>query len=151
MRTSDHGLQHIMESEGCRLDAYPDPGSGGTPWTIGVGHTGGVRPGDRCTMEEAMAWLRADVAWAEEAVSGQVRVPLSQRQFDALVSFVFNVGAGQFGSSTLLRLLNQGDHAGAAAQFERWTRAAGRVLPGLVKRRAAERAMFEGGTGKEAA
>ncbi len=156
MRISDRGLEHITASEGCRLEAYPDPGTApphgnGEPWTIGVGHTGGVKPGDTCTMEQAMAWLRSDVAWAEAAVNRRITVPLAQSQFDALVSFVFNVGESQFGTSTLLRLLNAGDYRGAAAQFDRWNLAGGRVMPGLVRRRAEERAMFEEGIGREAA
>lgn len=144
MNISDEGLQLITEAEGLRLAAYPDPGTNGEPWTIGVGHTGGVKPGDECTEDQAMDWLRADVAWAEAAVRNNVGVKLSQGQFDALVSLVFNIGAGQFGNSALLRLLNEGDYAGAAAQFSRWTKAGGHDMPGLVTRRARERAMFEG-------
>lgn len=145
MQLSDKGLHFIMAHEGVRLAAYPDPGSGGEPWTIGVGHTGGVRPGDTCTMDQAMAWLRSDVAWAEAAVNSQCRAPLTQDQFDALVDFTFNEGTGNFSSSTLLRLLNADppDYEGADRQFARWNQAAGRVLPGLVTRRADEAAMFE--------
>lgn len=145
MRTSDKGLHFIMAHEGVRLEAYPDPGTGTEPWTIGVGHTSGVREGDTCTMDEAMAYLRQDVGVAEDAVNRLVNVALTQDQFDALVDFTFNEGAGALASSTLLRLLNAGDYAGADKQFARWNLANGRVLPGLVTRRADEAALFNGG------
>lgn len=151
MKTSDNGLALIRESEGCVLQAYPDPGSGGEPWTIGIGHTGGVRPGDRCSEAQAMAWLRADAVDAENGVSRAVKVPLAQHQFDALVSFTFNLGAGALAGSTLLRRLNEGDTAAASAQFPRWVKAGSQTLPGLVKRRARERWMFDGGDWREIA
>lgn len=142
--TSGRGLQLIKVSEGLATEAYPDPGNRvtGEPWTIGYGHTHNVRRGDTCTEDQATEWLCADLATAESAVRRLVEVPLTQMQFDALVSFVFNVGARAFGNSTLLRLLNAGDTAGAAGQFRRWNRGADGVLPGLVIRRAAERDMF---------
>jgi lysozyme len=142
MKTSDEGRERIAAHEGLRLVAYPDPGTGGDPWTIGVGHTGGVRPGDRITREQAMRYLAEDLATAEAAITAAVRVPLTQNRFDALVSLVFNIGAGAFRSSTLLRLLNMGDYAGAAAQFLRWNKAGGREMPGLTRRRADERDLF---------
>lgn len=144
MKTSDRGLHFIMAHEGVRLEAYPDPGTGGEPWTIGVGHTSGVRQGDTCTMDQAMAYLRQDVGVAEDAVNRLVNVALTQEQFDALVDFTFNEGPGALASSTLLRLLNAGDYAGADRQFARWNFANGRVLPGLVTRRADEAALFQG-------
>ena len=143
MKTSEKGLQLIAGFEGLRLAAYPDPGTGGEPWTIGYGHTDGVRPGDRCTEAQAMGWLQDDVRFAEAAVARNVTVALEQNQFDALVSFTFNLGAGAFAQSTLLRLLNRGDYAGAAGQFGRWVHVGAAVLHGLVRRRAAERALFE--------
>ena len=103
-----------------------------------------MRRGDTCTAEQATAWLREDVQWAEAAVGTLVKVPLTQPQFDALVSFVFNVGHGAFGRSTMLSRLNAGDYQGAADQFPAWNRGASGVLPGLVARRAAERALFLG-------
>lgn len=99
--------------------------------------------GQTITQQQADDYLRRDVRQFERAVARQVRVPLTQGQFDALVSFAFNLGEGALAQSTLLRLLNAGDYAGAAAQFDRWNKAGGRVLPGLVRRRAAERALFE--------
>lgn len=154
MQTSEEGLALIKEHEGVRLHAYPDPGSvDGNPWTIGYGHTRGVKRGDTCTLEQADAWLREDVRAAEAAVLRLVKVPLTQSQFDALVSFVFNVGADEdtdtvaegLGDSTLLRMLNSGDYHGAAVQFERWTKNDGRVMAGLVRRRKSERDLFETG------
>lgn len=146
MQTSDRGLEFIKHHEGLETKAYPDPGSAdGNPWTIGVGHTNGVKKGDTCTVEQAMAWLREDVHGAEAAVNRLVKVALTQDEFDALVSFVFNVGAGAFENSTLLRLLNAGDYDGAAAQFKRWNKNDGRVMAGLTRRREAEARMFEFG------
>lgn len=142
--TSDAGLALIKAAEGLETAAYPDPGNRvtGEPWTIGYGHTRGVRRGDTCSEEQATVWLREDLHAAEGAVRHLVDVPLSQGQFDALASFVFNVGPSAFGTSTLLRLLNGGDAAGAAEQFKRWNRGADGPLPGLVIRRAAERTLF---------
>ena len=142
--TSEAGVDLIKASEGLETSAYPDPGNRvtGEPWTIGYGHTRGVHRGDSCTEAQATAWLREDLRAAEGAVRHLVDVPLGQGQFDALASFVFNVGPSAFGNSTLLRLLNAGDAAGAAGQFKRWNRGADGVLPGLVARRAAERALF---------
>jgi lysozyme len=143
MQTSANGLAFIRDHEGCELHAYPDPGSGGEPWTIGVGHTGGVKPGDTCTMEQAMQWLKEDVQEAEEAVNRLVKVELSQDQFDALVSLVFNIGGGNFAKSTLLKKINALNFEGAADEFPRWNRAAGRVMAGLTKRRHAEQSLFQ--------
>lgn len=148
MKLSDVGLAHLKSFEGLRLDAYPDPGShDGLPITIGYGSTttiGGAawHLGDRITEAEAAHLLRRDVTVAEIAVNRLVQVPLTQSQFDALVSFCFNVGEEAFASSTLLRLLNAGEYDGAAAQFGRWIYNDGRVLAGLQRRRAAEATLF---------
>lgn len=149
----------IKKYEGLRLVAYPDPGSrDGTPWTIGWGHTYNVKPGDRCTEGQAEMWLDADISDATAIVDKFVRVPISLQQKDALISFVLNVGAGRrraadgFGElksgqpSTMLRKLNAGDYTGAAAQFSAWIYNDGHILPGLVKRRGEERALFLAGT-----
>src|SRR5262245_12639546 len=101
MKTSQAGMGLIEEFEGCILHAYPDPATGGAPWTIGYGHTAGVQPGDTCSREQALDWLRKDLAWAEAAVNRLVAVPLEQHQFDALVSFTFNLGQGALAQSTL--------------------------------------------------
>lgn len=140
MKTSPLGVALIKQFEGLRTCAYLDAAG---IWTIGYGHTGeGVRSGVRVDAAQAEALLHEDLAAAEEAVRALVTQPLAQPSFDALVSFVFNLGAAAFGGSTLLRKLNAGDLEGAAAEFERWRYAGGRVLPGLLRRRIAERTLF---------
>ncbi len=141
MRTSENGLALIRQAEGLRLRAYKCPAG---VWTIGFGTTAGVKEGQVITKERAEELLRDDVKRFEDQVLRLVKAPLTQGQLDALVSFTYNLGAANLGNSTLLRLLNAGDYRGAAAQFDRWTKAGGKELPGLVKRRAAERALFEG-------
>ena len=143
MHISEAGLALIRQFEGLRLLAYKC--AAGVP-SIGYGHTRTAKMGQSITQERAEELLREDVARFEAAVSRLVTVPLSQGQFDALVSFAFNLGAKALEKSTLLRLLNAGDYYGAAAQFDRWVYASGKKLSGLVKRRAAERALFEGKT-----
>lgn len=140
---SPNGVALTKQFEGCDLDVYPDPATRAEPYTCGYGHTGpDVKKGARVTQAQADAWLAADLAKAAAVVNASVTVPLTQNQFDALTDFVFNVGAGNFRASTLLRLLNKSDYAGAADQFPRWGLAAGKVMPGLVRRRNAERALF---------
>ncbi len=141
MSVSEAGLELIRECEGFRAEAYRDAVG---LWTIGYGHTGNVRAGDRITRAEGEALLRLDAGCAAESVGRVVAVPLRQGQVDALVSFVFNLGAPALEGSTLLRKLNAGDAAGAAAEFPKWCHAGNAVLPGLVTRRARERALFEG-------
>lgn len=133
----------VRQFEGCRLAAYICPA--GVP-TIGVGRTRGVKMGDRCSVQQADLWLTEDLQDAEAAVSSLVKVPLSQGQFDALVSFVFNLGASAFTKSTLLKRLNAGLPVAAADEFKRWVYSGGVRLKGLVDRRAAEEAMFRAGT-----
>lgn len=143
MQTSQVGIDAIKDFEGVRLKAYDD---GVGVWTIGVGHTAGVKRGDVITMAQVDEFLRSDLKDAEDAVNNSVKVPLTQGQFDSLVSFVFNLGAGAFRGSTLLKKLNAGDYVGAGDEFLKWNKAGGRVMAGLVKRRAAERTMFLTGT-----
>ena len=140
MNISERGLDLIKEFEQCRLEAYQD--SVGI-WTIGWGHIRGVKQGDTCTQEEADAWLQEDVASAEGCVSGAATVPLTQLEFDALCSFVFNLGCTALRNSTLLKKLNASDYDGAAAEFRKWNHAAGVELAGLTRRRLAERELFE--------
>jgi GH24 family phage-related lysozyme (muramidase) len=135
------GLRLLKSFEGLRLDAYQD--SVGV-WTIGYGTTTGVRPGMRITAAQAEALLKRDLQIFERTVSENVNVPLTDDQFSALVSFTYNVGGSAFANSTLLRLLNQKDYQGAADQFLRWDKAGGSALPGLTRRRQAERALFLG-------
>lgn len=129
--------------EGCRLTAYPDPATGGAPWTIGYGHTKDVNEGATCTKAQAVAWLKEDVQWALAEVHRDVKVTLTDEELAALVDFVFNVGGTNFLHSTLLRKLNNGDHEGAAEEFEKWDMAAGKHMAGLLRRRQAEAAMFQ--------
>jgi len=139
------GLDLTIASEGMRLTAYPDPGTGADPWTIGVGHTGpDVYPGRTISVEEGHQLLHDDVQEAVATVKNLVKVPLTQGQFDALVDFTFNCGAGNLGRSTLLKLLNAGDYNGASDHFSDWVKAGGRVLPGLVTRRENEERIFDG-------
>lgn len=140
MLPSQQAVNLVKASEGCRLTAYTD--SVGV-LTIGYGHTGGVRPGQTITQEQADAFLVHDLATAAAAVSRHVVVPLNQNQFDALTSFVFNLGEGALERSTLLKLLNQRNYQAAAAQFPVWCMADGQALRGLIERRAKERTLFE--------
>lgn len=144
MNISAAGLALIKQFEGLKLAAYPDPGTGGEPYTIGYGHTGGVKRTDTCTLAQASAWLQGDVQGAVRALADMIAVPVTQGQFDACVSLAYNIGISAFRGSTLLRLLNASRYQAAADEFTRWNRAGGKVLPGLVKRRAAERALFLG-------
>ncbi len=139
MKTSAAGLALIEQFEGLRLEAYQD---GAGVWTIGYGHTLDVFKGDTCTQEQAAEWLTEDVAEAEDSVNSLVKVPLSQSQFDALVSFAFNLGGQSLATSTLLRDLNGGSYTLAASQFPRWDNVAGKPSPGLLKRRTAEQELF---------
>lgn len=144
MKTSDNGIALLKKFEGVKLHAYKDAVG---VWTIGYGHTSmagdpTVTAGLTITQAEAEDILRSDLVKYEKPVNELVKVPLTQNQFDALVSFTYNLGAGNLKSSTLLRKLNAGDYEGAAAQFAVWDKASGRVLNGLVTRRAAEAALF---------
>ncbi len=145
MTTRQQGTAAIKAHEGLRLQAYPDPASGGEPWTIGWGHTGGVKRGDIITIEQAEQFLAEDIETAQRGIRGLVKVPLTEGQLWALTSFVFNLGVSALAKSTLLRKLNARDYAGAANEFGRWINAAGKPMPGLVRRRSEERAMFLSG------
>jgi len=138
-RISDSGLEMLKQFEGLRLKAYQD--SAGV-WTIGYGHTKTAYPGMVITRSEAERLLRQDLQRFEKGVRDRVSVPLTQNQFDALVSFSFNVGVGAFSKSTLLKRLNQKDYAGAKQEFRRWVYAGGRRLQGLVNRRNREARLF---------
>lgn len=147
MQISDNGFELIKRFEGCSLTAYPDPASGAEPWTIGYGWTHPVdgRPihaGMTIKQETAERLLKTGLVSYESDVSRLVNVGLTQGQFDALVSFTYNLGARSLSTSTLLRKLNAGDYTGAADELLRWNKAGGRVLNGLTRRREAERALF---------
>ncbi|MCG3471446.1 lysozyme [Xenorhabdus bovienii] len=142
MKISNKGLVFIQQWEGLKLKAYPDPATGGIPWTIGYGHTKDVKPGQVITEQQAEAFLHEDLHPIYITLEAAVKVPLTQGQFDALCSFIFNCGAGNFVRSTLFKKLNAGDYASAAAEFPRWNKAAGKVMNGLTRRRASEQQMF---------
>ncbi|CAH3750667.1 Lysozyme RrrD [Enterobacter cloacae] len=144
MQTSEKGIALIKQFEGCKLTAYQD--SVGV-WTIGYGWTQPVegkpiRAGMTIKQETAERLLKTGLVSYESDVSRLVKVGLNQGQFDALVSFTYNLGARSLSTSTLLRKLNAGDYAGAADEFLRWNKAGGKVLNGLTRRREAERALF---------
>ncbi|MFM0315951.1 lysozyme [Paraburkholderia nemoris] len=172
LKYSDQGMSLTENAETLVLFAYPDPASplakalqarglwqktlqgapipgdllalSGAPWTGGWGHTGpDVHYGMVVTRDMAVDWLRADVRGAEAVVKRDVKVALNQEEYDALVDLVFNIGSGNFETSTLLRKLNAGDTDGAIAEFARWNKAGGIVLAGLVKRREANRVLFQ--------
>jgi lysozyme len=147
MQLSDAGRAFLMLREGgAMLHTYQD--SAGY-LTVGVGHL--VTPKEKAsgvfakglTMQQALDLFHHDTAWAENDVSQRVTVPLTQHQFDALVSFVFNVGDGNFAKSSLLRLLNQGYYTAAGNQLPRWDHAGGKQVRGLTARRALELQLWE--------
>lgn len=140
---SGNGLSLTEQFEGCRLSAYQDQVG---VWTIGYGHTGpDVTPDLTVTLGQAEALLAQDVEGAAACVNNVVAIQLNQNEFDAIVDFVFNLGAGAFTGSTLLRDLNGGDFAAAAAQFDCWDHAGGAVVAGLLRRRQAETDLFNAG------
>jgi len=134
----------IKDFEGCRLKAYPDPGSGGDPWTIGWGATGpGIRRGVVWTQAQADGRLATDlVGYEAGVVKALAGSPATDNQRGALISMAYNIGTGALASSTLIKKHRAGDYAGAAAEFARWNKAGGKVLAGLTRRRAAEAAVY---------
>ena len=138
---STSGVALTKKFEGLKLTAYQDQVG---RWTIGYGHTGlSVHGGLTITQEEADQLLLSDLAAAVTCVNHAMTGVIGQNQFDALVDFVFNLGCASLLGSTLLRMTNAGDFAGAAEQFLRWDHAGGKVVPGLLKRRQAEMALFQ--------
>ena len=140
MNISKIGIEFIKQYEGCRLIAYKCPAG---ILTIGYGHTGlDVTEGLEITQGEAETLLRNDLAKFEDCVTYAVEVELDQNQFDALVSFAYNVGCAAMAGSTLVKLLNSGDDLAAAQQFPRWAKAGGKTVAGLLRRREAEKTLF---------
>ncbi len=159
LKTSAKGIELIHSFEGCekkrpdgKIEAYPDPGSGGEPWTIGWGSTGDdpfnggrIRKGTVWTQAQCDERFVKHLAQFEKAVRDAVgSAKTTQAQFDALVSFTYNLGAGNLNSSTLLKKHKAGDYAGAANEFGRWNKASGKVMAGLTRRRAAEATLYKG-------
>ena len=147
MKTSAKGIDLICSFEGFRAKAYPDPATGGEPWTVGYGHTslaGGlqVKKGLVITEQQGRELLAMDLFKFEAAVAkGLKRIP-SQNRFDAMVSLCFNIGPGNFAKSSVLRCFNTGEFRAAADAFMRWDKAAGKVMAGLTRRRKAEADLF---------
>lgn len=140
MKTSERGIELIKKFEDFRSEAYKCPAG---VWTIGYGHTGGVKPGDRVTETEAEGFLRKDVESSEKIVMTLVKKPINQNQFDALVSFVYNTGSGNFAGSTLLRKINRNPQdTSIKKEFQKWVYAKGVKLPGLVSRREKESNLY---------
>lgn len=139
MKTSPKGIALIKEFEGLRLKAYQCPGG---VWTIGYGHTAGVKPGMLISKAQAEEYLKADLIAFERYLNG-LGLALNQNQFDALVSFIYNVGTGNFSSSTLLRKVRANPQDDSIMdEFLRWVYSKGRVLPGLQRRRLAEMKLY---------
>lgn len=139
MKTSPKGIALLKEFEGLRLKAYQCPGG---VWTIGYGHTAGVKPGMLITKAQAEEYLKADLIAFERYLNG-LGLALNQNQFDALVSFIYNVGTGNFSSSTLLRKVRANPQDNSIMdEFLRWVYSKGRVLPGLQHRRLAEMKLY---------
>ena len=139
MKTGTKGIQLIKHFEGCELEAYKCAAG---VWTIGYGHIKGVTPESVITQEQAEQMLVEELNEYEGYINDMVTTPLSQNQFDALVSWVYNLGGGNLKASTLLKVVNQGDFDGVPAQIMRWNKAGGKVLEGLTRRRQAEADLF---------
>lgn len=151
MVPSSDCIQLVQEFEGCAkkqsngtFNAYPDPGTGGDPWTIGWGTTGpDIKQGLNWTQQQCDDRFTQDLTKFAVGVANAIGgAATTQPQFDAMVSFAYNVGIGNLTKSTLLKLHKAGDYAAAANQFALWNKAAGKVLPGLTRRRAAEAALY---------
>lgn len=136
---SPAGIALIKQFEGCKLTSYQDQRG---IWTVGYGHTGNIGPGMTITQEQADAFLLEDLHHTETGILCQVHVPLSQNQFDALVSFAYNIGLGNFKDSTCLAKLNEGQYQDAANWMLPWHHVNGVENEGLLNRRTAERDLF---------
>ena len=139
MKISNNGLDLVKHFEGLVLEAYKCPAG---VWTIGYGHTKDVQPGDSWSEDHADHMLEVEMEEYEKYINDLVTVELNQNQFDAMVSWVYNLGVGNLQSSTLLKVLNAGDYAGVPEQIMRWNKAGGKVLEGLTRRRQAEADLF---------
>ena len=140
MKISNNGLELIKHFEGCVLNAYKCPAG---VWTIGYGHTKDVQPGDEWSESHADHMLEVEMEEYEGYVNNSVTAPINQDQFDALVSWVYNLGGGNLNASTMLKVLNAGQYEEVPAQMMRWNKAGGKTLDGLIRRREAESLLFE--------
>lgn len=141
MKISQEGIELIKKFEGCELEAYKCAAG---VWTIGYGHTEGVNPNDEMDKEAAEELLALDLVVYEKSVNWIITAPLNQQQFDALVSFTFNLGETNLCNSTLRKVLNEEKYDEVPNQIRRWNKAGGKVNEGLIRRREAEALLFEG-------
>lgn len=151
LHVSENGLRHIANEEGCRSKAYQ---CSAHVWTVGLGHTTGIKPGMKATNKEVAEYFVKDVGQAETVVNKSITQKPSQAEYDMMVSFVFNLGAGNFTESTLLKKFNQGDNSGACRQYSRWVyvdgqdcRIEGSNCAGIPKRRETEKDICLNGWG----
>ena len=142
MNISNKGIELIKKFEGCRLKAYQDSVD---VWTIGYGHTEGVYEGMEISQHQADIMLGSDLVKYANYINEYVTVSLNPNQFDALTSWVYNLGPGNLKSSTMLKVLNEGSYNDVPFQIKRWNKAGGKVLKGLVRRREAEAELFATG------
>lgn len=143
MELNQDGIDLVKHFEGCKLKAYPDPATGGAPWTIGFGSTGpNVRPGLVWSQALADKQLEIDLMKLSERMKAVIHEPCTDNEFSAMVCLAYNIGIGAFKTSTLLKLVNMNNKKLAAEEFKKWSKAAGKVMPGLVARRDAERVLF---------
>ena len=140
MQISQEGLALIKKFEGCELEAYKCPAG---VWTIGYGHTKDVKEGDKINKDEANYLLQEEMIEFESYIDDMVEVELNQSQYDALCAWVYNLGPSNLGSSTLLKVLNEGKYEEVPQQIKRWNKANGEVLTGLIRRREAEALLFQ--------
>ena len=141
MKLGIQGLELIKTFEGLELNAYQCAAG---VWTIGYGHTKGVKPGDQINKAVADSLLVEEMEEYEKAVNDAVTISIDQCMFDALVSWTYNLGPSNLNASTMLKVLNSGDYDGVPEQIKRWNKANGKVLEGLIRRREAEAILFEG-------
>lgn len=143
MKLTQSGIDLIKSFESCRLTAYPDPGTKAAPYTIGYGHTGSeVHLGLIWTIEQAESALLADLSKVVAHLQPLIHLDLNDNQFSACVSLAYNIGVGNFEHSTLLRMINAGGTGPASLEFPKWDKAAGKEMPGLLRRRLAEQRLF---------
>ena len=141
MQISTEGISLIKKFEGCELESYQCAAG---VWTIGFGSTHNIEEGMNISKDRAEELLLEDIAEFEESVLESVDMPMSQHQFDALVSWTFNLGPSNLKASTMLKVLNKGDYEDVPEQIKRWNKAGGKVLDGLIRRREAEALLFSG-------
>ena len=140
MEASKEGIALIKKFEGCKLEAYKCPAG---VWTCGYGSTKGVEEGDIWSQEKADHMLEVELKEFGDYVNNLVDVPLSQNQFDALVAWTFNLGGSNLRSSTMLKVLNNGEYDKVPSEMKRWNKAGGKTLQGLIRRREAESLLFK--------